>query len=156
MEQISRPSTSDNSGPGVGTPSSSERQWAASAHWAALLLAVLTSWIAGAAGVVGAGIVYLLKRDASTFVAAHAREAINFNLSMFLYACIAVALAIALVGATVLTLGIGLILTLPAGVLLAVACVGIALLWLVCSVIATVQAWNGEPYRYPLTIRLLR
>ena len=142
-------------GTGVASPSTSERQWAAGAHLAALLLAVMTSWIAGAAGVAGAGIVYLLKRDSSPFIAAHAREAINFNLSMFLYACIAFALAIALVGATVLTLGIGLILTLPAGVLLAAACAGIAVLWLVCSVIATVKAWNGEAYRYPLTIRLL-
>jgi uncharacterized Tic20 family protein len=154
MEHLSQTTTGGSAGD-VASPTGSERQWAAGAHLAALVLAVLTSWIAGAAGVVGAGIVYLLKRDSSAFVAEHAREAINFNLSMFIYACIAVAAAIALVGATVLTLGIGLILTLPAGVLLVVACVGIAALWLVCSVIATVKAWNGETYRYPLTIRLL-
>ena len=154
MEHLSQTTTGSPAGD-VASPTESERHWAAGAHLAALVLAVLTSWIAGAAGVVGAGIVYLLKRDSSAFVAEHAREAINFNLSMFIYACIAVAAAIALVGATVLTLGIGLILTLPAGVLLVVACVGIAALWLVCSVIATVKAWNGETYRYPLTIRLL-
>jgi uncharacterized protein len=154
MEHLSQTTTGGPAGD-VASPTASERQWAAGAHLTALVLAVLTTWIAGAAGVVGAGIVYLLKRDTSAFVASHAREAINFNLSMFIYACIAVALAIALVGATVLTLGIGLILTLPAGVLLVVACGGIAILWLVCSVIATVKAWNGETYRYPLTIRLL-
>jgi uncharacterized Tic20 family protein len=26
--------------------------------------------------------------------------------------------------------------------------------WLLCSIIATVKAFNGEDYRYPLTIRL--
>ena len=134
----------------------SERHWAASAHIAALLLALMTSWMAGIAGVVGAGIVYLTKRDDSDFVAEHAREAVNFNLSMFLYACMAVAIAIALVGVTILTLGIGLILTVPAGLLLVAACAGIAVLWLVCSIIAAVKAWNGERYRYPLSIRLLR
>ena len=138
----------------VATPDS-ERHWAASAHLAALLLALMTSWMAGVAGVVGAGIVYLIKRDDSDFVAGHAREALNFNLSMFIYACLAVAVAIALVGATVLTLGIGLILTVPAGLLLVAACAGIAVMWLVCSVIAAVKAWNGERYRYPFSIRLV-
>jgi uncharacterized Tic20 family protein len=137
------------------SPTANERQWAALAHAAALVLALLTSWIAGVAGVLGAGAVYLLKRDDSPFIAAHAREAVNFNLSMLLYACVAVAIAIALAGATVLTLGIGLILTAPAGILLVLAVVGIALLWLVCSVIAILKAWNGEAYRYPLTLRLL-
>lgn len=138
------------------TVSAEERHWAAGAHLAALLMALLTTWIAGAAGVVGAGGVYLLKRDSSDYVAEHAREAINFNLSMFIYAAVAAGIAIALVGVTVLTLGLGLILTLPAGILLVLAGGGIAVLWLVCSVIATIKAWNGERYRYPLSIRLVR
>lgn len=133
----------------------SERQWAAMAHLAALVLALLTSWIVGFAGVLGAGAIYLLKRDDSPFIAEHAREALNFNLSMFIYACLAVAAGVALVGATILTLGIGLILTLPAGLALVLAVVAIALLWLVCSIIATIKAWNGERYRYPLTLRLI-
>lgn len=132
-----------------------ERHWAAGAHIAALLMALLTTWVAGAAGVVGAGGVYLLKRDSSEFVAEHAREALNFNLSMFIYAIAAAAIAVVLVGATVLTLGIGLILTLPAGILLALAAAAIAVMWLVCSVIATIKAWNGEHYRYPFSIRLI-
>lgn len=136
-------------------PTASERQWAALAHLAALVLALLTSWIVGFAGVIGAGVIYLLKRDDSAFIAAHAREAVNFNLSMFLYACLAFAAAVVLVGATVLTLGIGLILTAPAGIALLLVVAAIALLWLVCSIIATVKAWNGEPYRYPLTLRLI-
>lgn len=151
MEPMSQPTVVD-----AMSPTSSERQWAASAHLGALLLALLTTWMAGLAGVAGAGLVYLIKRDESAFVAAHAREAINFNLSMFIYSCIAVAVAIALVGATVLTLGIGLILTLPAGILLVVAGCAIAIVWLVCSIIAATKAFNGEPYRYPLTIRLLK
>jgi uncharacterized Tic20 family protein len=117
---------------------------------------MLTSWIAGIAGVLGAGVVYLAKRDDSAFATEHAREAINFNLSMFIYSCIALAAGVVLVGATVLTLGIGLILTLPAGIVLVLACAAIAVMWLVCSIIATMKALNGESYRYPLTLRLLK
>ena len=136
------------------SPTSSERQWAALAHLGALVLALLTSWLAGVAGVLGAGAVYLLKRDESPFIAAHAREAVNFNLSMLLYAAVACAVGVVLLGITVFTLGLGLILTAPAGLALLLVIAAIALMWLVCSIIATVKAWNGEAYRYPLTIRL--
>ncbi|CAN5663187.1 hypothetical protein BH23PSE2_BH23PSE2_02440 [soil metagenome] len=139
----------------VLSTTASERQWAATAHLAALVLALMTSLIVGFAGMIAAGAIYLLKRDDSPFIAEHAREALNFNLSMFIYACLAVAAGIALVGATILTLGIGLILTLPAGLALVLAVAAIALLWLVCSIIATIKAWNGEAYRYPLTLRLV-
>lgn len=137
-------------------PVEAERHWAAMAHLSAIVLALLTSWMAGVAGVAAALTVWLLKKDDSPFIAEHAREALNFNLSMLLYACGAGALAVALVGATVLTLGIGIVLTLPAGIALAFACAAIAILWLVCSIVATVKAWNGEAYRYPLSLRLVR
>lgn len=133
----------------------SERQWAAMAHLAALVLAFCTSWIAGIAGVLGAGLVFLLKRDGSAFVATHAREAMNFNLSMFIYACVATVLGVILVGATLLTLGLGAIVTLPAGLLLLALYALIALAWLVCSIVAIARAWGGEDYRYPLTLRLI-
>lgn len=138
------------------SPSESERHWAAGAHLSALVLAMLTSWVAGGAGVAGAGLVYAIKHQESSFVAEHAREAINFNLSMFIYAAAAVVIGIGLVGATVLTLGLGLILTIPAGIVLALAGAAIAVLWLVSSIVATVHAFNGQPYRYPLSLRLFR
>ena len=137
-----------------GTTTSSERQWAAVAHVAALVLALATTWFAGFAGMLGAGVVYLLKRDDSAFVAAHAREAINFNLSMFIYAVLAIAIGVALGAFTVLTLGVGLILTAPAAVVLVALVALVALVWLVCSIIAAVKAWNGETYHYPLALRL--
>ena len=54
-----------------------------------------------------------------------------------------------------LTLGIGLLLTAPATLVLLLVVAIVAVLWLVCSVIAAVKAWNGEAYRYPLALRLL-
>ena len=146
--------TADGSLPQTLSPTSSERQWAALAHLSALVLALMTSWFAGVAGVLAAAVVYLIKRDDSPFVREHAREALNFNLSMFIYACVAIAIGIALAGATVLTLGIGLLVTAPAGLALLLAVGAIAVMWLVCSIVAMVTAWNGEAYRYPLTLRL--
>ncbi|RZA13579.1 MAG: DUF4870 domain-containing protein [Lysobacteraceae bacterium] len=121
--------------PGLG-----ERQWAAAAHVAALLAALATSWVAGIAGALGALVVWLLVRDKHAFAAEHAREALNFNLSMFIYAALLTVLV-------VFTLGIGLIVALPMWLILAVT-------WVVCTLVAAFRAYDGQPYRYPLSIRL--
>ena len=124
------------------SPSLSDRQWAAGAHVAALLAAMLTSLWAGVAGAIAALIVWMLVRDKSAFATEHAKEAVNFNLSMFIYAAIAVVLV-------VFTLGIGLIVALPMWVVLALA-------WIVCTLLAAFKAYDGQPYRYPITIRLFK
>ena len=123
-------------------PTLNERQWAAGAHLLALILALITSWAAGIAGAVGALAVWMIKRDDSPFAAGHAKEALNFNLSMFIY-------AVALVVLTVITLGLGLIITIPLGV-------AIAVVWLVCTLQAAFRAYDGQEYRYPITIRMFR
>ena len=124
------------------SPSLSDRQWAAGAHVAALLAAMLTSLWAGVAGALAALAVWLLVRDRSAFAAGHASEALNFNLSMFIYAAIAVVLVL-------FTFGIGLIVALPMWLVL-------ALVWIVCTLRAAFKAYDGQVYRYPLTIRLFR
>ena len=124
------------------SPSLSDRQWAAGAHVAALLAAMMTSLWAGVAGAIAALIVWMLVRDKSAFATEHAKEAVNFNLSMFIYAAIAVLLV-------VFTLGIGLIVALPMWLVLALA-------WIVCTLLAAFKAYDGQPYRYPITIRLFK
>lgn len=115
--------------------------WAMSVHLGALLLAVTTSWILGAAGMlVGAGVL-LLRPGNSEFVVEHAREALNFNLSMFLWAALALAFTIG-------TLGLGLLITIPAALLFAVV-------WFVCSIQAALAGHGGKAYRYPLTLRIV-
>ena len=151
----SQPKGQAQTGIQTRNPTESERQWAAMAHLSALTLALLTSWFAGFAGVLAATVVYLVKRGDSPFASEHALEALNFNLSMFIYACAAMVIGVVLVGATVLTLGIGLLVTAPAGLVLVLAMIAIAVMWLVCSIVATIKAWNGEHYRYPFTLRLV-
>lgn len=124
------------------SPSLSDRQWAAGAHAAALLAALLTSWVAGVAGAVAALAIWMLVRDKSAFAAEHAKEAVNFNLSMFIYAALALVLV-------VFTLGIGLLVAVPLWVVL-------ALVWVVCTLVAAFKAYDGQGYRYPVTIRLFK
>ena len=142
--------------PSPSTVSQDDRLWAAGAHVAALLGAFLTSWFAGIAGAAAALLLWLLVRDRSAFAAENAKEAFNFNLSMFIYACAASAIGLLLIGGTVLTLGIGALVTIPAGIVLMLVWLGLAIAWLVLTIIAAIKAYDGEMYRYPLTIRLLK
>lgn len=81
-------------------------------------------------------VVYLAMKDESSYVRENAREALNFHLSVLLYALCCVPL--------VLALGLGLVLGL-----------GLYGLLLVCSLVAVVKASNNGCYRYPLTLRMV-
>jgi uncharacterized protein len=99
------------------------------AHLSALAgLVIGLNWL-------GPLIVYLVKKDEHPFIADQSREALNFNLSVFLYIIVSAILIILVIG----------FLLLPA----------IAIAWLVLTIIAAVRANNGEAYRYPLTLRLV-
>ena len=116
------------------------RGWGVAAH----LSAFVGSWLLVA--FVGPLVVYLLGRDRHPSIAHHAREALNFQLTVFIVVVLAGTAAAVF---AVLTLGIGILLLAP----LAAA---FALAWLVIVIVAAVKAWDGHPYRYPLTIRFVR
>lgn len=126
-------------GPMPGMNPSDERTWAGAAHWSALVAAFV------ALAFLGPLVVMIAKGTQSAYVRHHAVESLNFQLSVLIYGfaggMVAVVLAIA-------TLGLGLLLVIP----LALAFAGF---WLVVTIIAAVKAGNGEPYRYPLTIRMV-
>ena len=96
-------------------------------------LAVLAHALTFASTFVAPLIIYLLKKDDSKFVADHAKESLNFQITVFL-ACIA--LVITVIGIFILW------------------AVGIAAAVLV--IVASIKASEGKIYRYPLTIRFIK
>src|SRR3546814_18660413 len=76
------------------------------------------------------------------FVDDQAKEALNFNITVAI-------IFFALFLLTLLTLGIGALLTVPLMILVGVA-------WLVFTIIAAMKANQGERYRYPFTLRLVK
>jgi uncharacterized protein len=125
--------------------SSELRGWAIAAHLGGLVIGLST---AAVFGFVGPLLVWLFKRDEHPFTDHHAKESLNFQLTVLLVLVLSVALAIPALIFGVLTLGIGLVLL---GVLAVVAVVA----WIVLPIIGAVKASNGEGYRYPLTIRFV-
>jgi hypothetical protein len=80
-------------------------------------------------------IVWLLKKDDSEYIAAQAKEALNFQITLLLAQFIAYILVFILVGFLLL-----------------------GLIWIfniVFCIIAAISSSKGEYYRYPLTLRLI-
>jgi len=117
-------------------PSSDSRNLAAVTHLSAFVA------FASVPSFIGPFVVWLFMKDRDPFVAQEAREALNFNLSILIY-------AVAATIAMILTLGLGLIVLVPAAIVAIPA-------WLVLTVLAAISAADGRPYRYPLTIRLVK
>jgi uncharacterized Tic20 family protein len=115
--------------PPEGSPDS--RGWAVAAH--------LTPWIAGFLGPL---IIWLAKKD-DPFVEEHARESLNFQLSLMLYFFV---LMMSLV--LVVWIPFWLVVWIP-------AFFGLAILGLVTNIIGAIRASNGRMYRYPLCIRFV-
>jgi uncharacterized protein len=96
-------------------------------------LAVLAHVLTFAAAILAPLIIYLLKKDESKYVTYHAKESLNFQI-------------------TLMIIIFGLILTIIGVVLLWL--VGIAALVLV--IVATIKASEGKLYKYPFNIRLIK
>ncbi len=78
-------------------------------------------------------IIYLVKKDDSKFVAYHAKESLNFQITVVI---VCILMFVTIIG------------------ILFIWAVGIVALILV--IVATIKASEGKLYRYPLTIRLIK
>lgn len=99
-------------------------------------LALLSHVLCIIIGIIAPLIIWLIKKDESAYVADHAKESLNFQISMIIYSFVAGILCFAVIGFVLLPL--------------------IGLFALVCIIIATVRASKGQMYEYPLTIRLVK
>jgi uncharacterized Tic20 family protein len=111
-------------------PTPEERTWATLAH----LSGLIAIWLGGFA-FLGPLVIWLIKKDQSTFVGDQAKEALNFQIAVAIATWISIALMFVCVGF----------------VLALVVYVGA----IVYSVIAAMQANKGIYYRYPYTLRLI-
>lgn len=123
--------------------SAEERQWAMFAHLSALLGGLLTAGWAGSLGCfIGPLVIWMVKKDTMRFVDDQGKEALNFNITVGI-------VFLALAALSVVTLGIGLIIAIPAWIIIGLA-------WLVLTIIAAMKANEGVAYRYPFALRLIK
>ena len=123
--------------PGITTE---ERGWAMAAH----LSALIAMW-AGYMGFLGPLVVWLIKRNETTYVDEQGKEALNFQLNMF---ALGLALAIGSIPVLFVTLGLGFLLIIPLAIALVVYSI-------VMPIIAAIRTNAGDAYRYPYIIRVI-
>ncbi len=108
----------------IAAPSSDDKNIATITHLGGILFSFIPALV-----------VWLLKKDDSQFIAAQAREALNFQITLLLAQFVAYVLVFILVGFLLL-----------------------GLIWLfniIFCIIAAIASSKGEYYRYPLTLRLI-
>jgi uncharacterized protein len=86
--------------------------------------------------VIGPLAVWLTRRDQDPFIDQAGREALNFGISIAIYGLVALVAALMLVGIPLLIAGV--------------------IAWVVLASLAAAKASQGQAYRYPLTMRLVR
>lgn len=108
------------------------RSWCVMCHLSALAGFI----VPGFGHVLGPLIVWLIKRGESPDIDTHGKEALNFQISMLIYNLVAGVLCLLLVGFVLL------------GIL--------HILNVVFVIIAALRAGEGQFYRYPIAIRIIR
>ena len=109
------------------------RMWAMLCHLAGLAGVVIPNFVLG---IIAPLIIWQIKKEDDPFIDENGKEALNFQISIGIYSLICIPLVFACIG----------IILLPA----------VGIFDLVCIIIAAIKANNGEHYRYPLTIRLVK
>ena len=109
----------------------SARTTAAAAH-----LSTFAGLIVPFGSVIGPLTVWLTRRHRDPFIDQAGREALNFGISIAIYGSVLLVAALMLVGIPLLMVGV--------------------IAWVVLASLAAVKASQGQAYRYPLTLRLVR
>jgi uncharacterized protein len=112
-------------------PNTDTTNWAMFAH-----LSALAGFIIPFGNVLGPLIIWLTKGKEIEFVGNEAKEALNFQITVFLIAIVGWVLVFVLIGFLVLAL--------------------LALADVILIILAAISASKGEPYRYPFTLRLVK
>jgi uncharacterized Tic20 family protein len=114
-----------------GTPGTEEKQWAFFAHLSALI-----GYLVPFGNLLGPLIIWQMKKNESAFVADQGKEALNFQITMTIAVCVCIVLMIVLIGFLLIWI--------------------VGIVDLVFIIIAAIAANNGQAYRYPFNLRLIK
>ena len=99
-------------------------------------MAILSHILALVAHIFGPLIIYLVKKNESEYVTEHAKESLNFQITMIICVFISIPLIFLIIGIFLL--------------------VAIGIFSFICVIIASVKASDNKFYRYPINFRLIK
>jgi uncharacterized Tic20 family protein len=128
---MSVPSSDVTTPPPAGSPSNEEKQWALFAH-----LSALVGYIIPFGSIIGPLIIWQIKKNEMPFVDDQGKEALNFQITMAIAVIVCIVLMLILIGFLLIWI--------------------VGIVDLIFIVIAAISANNGQAYRYPLNLRLIK
>ncbi len=100
-------------------------------------LAALAQFIVPTFGnVIGPLVIWLIKKDQSAWIDRQGKNALNFQISIAIYALISTILIPVIIGIFLL--------------------IAVGIFWLVMVILATIRVSEGESFRYPLSIIFIK
>lgn len=108
-----------------------ERNLASAAH-----LSTLLGYMIPMANIIAPLVIFLTKKQESSFITQHAREALNFQITITILVLISIPLLFIVIGIPML--------------------IALWIFDLVYTIKATIKANDGEMFRYPYTLRLVK
>ena len=109
-------------------------------------LSVFAGWFFPFGNIIAPLVLWLAKKNESTYIDTHGKSAVNFQLSLIFYGFL---LAILLIPIAIFTLGLGII-AIILGIIPAV------ILYIIFIISASIKASKGEYYHYPFTIEFIK
>ena len=109
-------------------------------------LSGFAGWLFPFGNIIAPLVLWAAKKNESTYIDAHGKSAVNFQLSILVYCFL---LAILIVPIAILTLGLGLI-AIVLGIIPAI------ILKFILIISASIRANNGEECHYPFTINFIK
>lgn len=109
-------------------------------------LSGFAGWLFPFGNIIAPLVLWTAKKNESSFIDAHGKSAVNFQLSLILYGFL---LALLFVPIAILTLGLGVIA-------IVLGIIPVIILKFVLIISASIKANNGEHYDYPFTIEFIK
>lgn len=106
------------------------RNWAMGCH-----LAALAGFVVPFGSIIGPLIIWLIKKDESSFVDRQGKEALNFQITMLIAFLVCIVLAFILIGFLLMAV--------------------VVIFDLVMIIVAAIKTSEGEDFRYPVSLRLI-
>ncbi|WP_099238634.1 DUF4870 domain-containing protein [Synechococcus sp. BDU 130192] len=149
-----------------------ERNWAIACHLSSLAWIVLAFVGIGAipfVNVIAPAVVWYLKKEESELIDAHGKESVNFQISMTIYGLAAgIILSILIIAGVVLMILLGIggsnnpfaaLVAIVTGIgffIFLALIVAIAIFQIAVVILAATKVQEGQMYRYPFSLRLLK
>jgi hypothetical protein len=108
-----------------------ERKWAMFAH-----IGTFSSMFVPLGNIIAPIVIWQMKKNESSFVVEQAKESLNFQITLMIYALISFLLVFIIIGFFLIF--------------------GLVIFGLIIVIVAGAKANDGEHYRYPMTLRLVK